>query len=661
MNHWITFLGAVLVLGLSVWISLNTKPKTFRKIVSVSLFFVVIAGLLFYGFGLNAPSGGAGEAVINAFRTVLYTISLFGGGEKFDALMKAGGWFSQNILWQILYWAVHYTAVFVTASALLITWGKKVMRAFRLMFPRDTITVLYADGNVFRYLDELEQDDTATPVYAGPYSKETENKIREYNAGYAPLEDVKPDGKWLKKYLRFRKDQKNIRIVSVSSDDMKASGFLDTAVKSLQTLGISSKRVRIYVRGEDVLRYEFLAERKDSEGNLYVSDVYTQSEIAAHTLMNEMMPYKTVEFDYDTCRAKDSFRAMVIGFGDSGQDALRYLVRYGQFLGSEFEADVLDSKADSTAGLFRELYEDMMKRYRIRIHNADGFSREVYSLLTEEKKMNYIVICTGDQKTNLELLKNLETYKMMHPECFAEHAAIAVCTKDYIEIRSDSGNSVIRPSDLSVIFASHADISARNINDLYYRGKVEKNENREATAEELANYWYKKDPMDRLSSISSAEFIPTFYACAGLEGKSREEVQKAIEEKLIHVLPELEHLRWNAFESSVGVKTMSEEEFRRRAENGTQAVLKALKSGSEEDFLEAKRQFGKARKDLGPYGLGGIHVCLTDWDRLDDIWKIYFPYVKKYNELLESRNEKPVRITDFKELDEKNIWHMLDL
>ena len=79
---------------------------------------------------------------------------------------------------------------------------------------------------------------------------------------------------------------------------------------------------------------------------------------------------------------------------------------------------------------------------------------------------------------------------------------------------------------------------ARHINDVDYRKKVT---GKEISKEELADQWYRKDPMDRLSSMSSAEFLRTYIACAGCEGMNKNEVEKLIDEKLIRILPELEH------------------------------------------------------------------------------------------------------------------------
>lgn len=106
---------------------------------------------------------------------------------------------------------------------------------------------------------------------------------------------------------------------------------------------------------------------------------------------------------------------------------------------------------------------------------------------------------------------------------------------------------------------------------------------------------------------------------------------------------------------------MPKEEFKKRIANTSVLIDKAVESGTKEDLGAAMKAFSRTRKDLGPYGLGGMHACLADWEDLDELWNMYLPLVLKYNTLMAKHELKLVRLNDFKELDEKNVYHMLDV
>lgn len=659
MNNWISLITALLTIAIAVFVSLKCDTKRMQKIIFCCLFIVVISGLGFYGFGLAKPEDTLGTMIINGFKTVGYTISMFGGGEKFDTLMNANGWFASSIFWQITYWIVHLLAVFVTASTLLITWGKKLLNRMKLILPAKKIAILYCNNDKrYAHISKLENEKYRV-IYVGNYSKDVNNKLADYAVDYISEQEMDENGQWLKRHLWFKKKDKQIRVLCLNDNDQQNIRFINKLIKSFKNLKVNSEQTSVYVLGENIIDYDFMADLRDENGHRYISEIYSSGELAAHKLMQMAMPYTSVEFDHETCKARESFNSMVIGFGDVGQEVLRYLVRYGQFLGSEFKADVFDCSMNENGGLFSQLYEDMMKRYDINLHNINAFSKDIYGFFNPENKINYLVVCTGDEETNHEIIEDIRLYKRLHEDCFSKKAVIASCTKHKIEIHDGNGEIItLDPTSVSELLSKPVDMIARHINDVDYRKKVT---GKEVSKEELADQWYRKDPMDRLSSMSSAEFLRTYIACSGVEGMNKNEVEKLIDEKLIKILPELEHLRWNAFESSMGVTTMSVEEFKENVSKCDGLVEKALKSGDKKDLEAAKKQFAITRKNIGPYGLGGKHVCLTDWEKLDELWKIYEPMLIKYNELMEKNDLRKASTLDFKQLDEKNIYHMLDV
>ncbi len=662
MKLFIPMIGAVAMVILVTLISIHTSEKRMQRIIYICLFISVIAGLLFYGLGLSRPEDTPAETVINIFRTIEYTMSMYAGSERYNVLMSASDWFAASPFLQIVYWIVHMLAVFVTAGALLITWGKRLLKRLRMMIPRREICILYCNTDErYRLLEELEEVPCHT-ILTGDIYEGAVSLLADYSCTFVPTDEFKADGKWLRRALFPNKLNKKIRVVCLADRDENAHRFLKNLFASFKAKGIPSQQIKTTILADNPTRYSFLADISDINGNKYITEVYTPSELTARQLMHRDMPYKTMSFNTETCRAEENFRAIVIGCGSVGQDLLRYLVRYGQFLGSEFEADVIDSAGSKTCGLFREMYSGMIERFNIRFHTFDALSDKMYDLFDANRKIHYLAVCAGSEKMNTEILRTLRTFRQLHPEYFAEKSIMASCTREHIEtIYSDESSAVLRPLAVRTLMNDYFDAAARYVNEVEYRAKVEKSSNEKLTVRDYMNQWYRKDPMDRLSAIAAAEFLPTFVACSGTENMTRAEAENEINTRLIRILPELEHLRWNAFESSMGVVQMPKEEFEKRIANTSVLIDKAVESGTKDDLGAAMKAFSRTRKDLGPYGLGGMHACLADWEDLDELWNMYLPLVLKYNTLMAKHELKLVRLNDFKELDEKNVYHMLDV
>ena len=656
MSKYLPLIGALLMILLAVYISLRSDTEKMQRMIFSCLFLVVISGLGFYGLGLSTPEDTIGQSIINAVKTVAYTISMFGGGEKYDALMKVNGWFANSIFWQVAYWIVHLLAVFVTASAVLITWGKKLLSRIRLMFPDRDLCILYCDNdNRTSYAAQLEEKGYRI-VYVGEFTKEANNKLSEYRVAFVNEKQISRDGKWLIPFVLIRKNTMNIQVICVAEDDSKAVAFLKILFDSFRNRKVSARNVKAHILGKNLVDYAFVANAVDYENNRYITEIYSVGEMVAHKLVAKAPPYKTMEFNYDTCMATNDFNAMIIGFGDVGQDVLRYLVRNAQFLGSHFRADVYDMNIKNCGGLFRQLHSGMLEMYDIRFHDLDAFGTMMYENFEKDTKINYIVACTGDDDVNRQIINNMQTFRQMHGEYFEENVIMACCSKTKVELLFADGDvEYMKAVDVDDFINDSLNMLARHVNDVYYLSMAG------YTRLELTDLWYKKDPIDRLSSIAAAEYLKTYFACSNAWNLNKAELEELIDTKLSKILPEMEHMRWNAFESSIGVVKMSKEEFTENVNKCLELTRAALKSGSEDDLAKAEAQFAITRKNLGPYGVGGKHACLTDWEDLEELWEIYEPLMAEYNELMKMHGKKPAKAVEFKQLDSKNIYHMLDI
>ena len=139
----------------------------------------------------------------------------------------------------------------------------------------------------------------------------------------------------------------------------------------------------------------------------------------------ELHPVNYVKVENDAT-ISSPFNAMVIGFGEVGMDAVRFLYEFGAFVKcnsrngkverSEFHCHVVDEKMEELAGVFTanapsietskkwKQEEDKM----INLYSIDCRSVEFYEKIKKWiEKLNYIVVATGDDETNISLAVRL--------------------------------------------------------------------------------------------------------------------------------------------------------------------------------------------------------------------------------------------------------------
>lgn len=133
-----------------------------------------------------------------------------------------------------------------------------------------------------------------------------------------------------------------------------------------------------------------------------------------------------------------TFTSLVVGFGQTGRDAVRFLYEFGAFVDSEstddsvrrspFECHVVDSKMKDIEGGFiasvpniriqssSPSWGDRFAANNIFLHNCNygdnAFYRKVLSKIAS--KLNYVVLAAGDDETNITVAVNIMEYVRAH-------------------------------------------------------------------------------------------------------------------------------------------------------------------------------------------------------------------------------------------------------
>ena len=175
-------------------------------------------------------------------------------------------------------------------------------------------------------------------------------------------------------------------------------------------------------------------------------NILDSSRLSVQLLMQKPSyhPVRFVDVDTETATVKNRFEALILGFGETGQDALKFLYEFGAFLHhdcasnfteetaknaitvrSPFHCDVVDGNMDvimreflhNTPAITNSFNAIQDKNGKwipdlndplISFHQAKFNSQDYINLIEDRiKKVNYIVLALGSDELNISALNDL--------------------------------------------------------------------------------------------------------------------------------------------------------------------------------------------------------------------------------------------------------------
>ena len=579
-----------------------------------------LCGLAFYTLAFLNGAEGVPEILQAVLRGVYTTCLMFMGRNDISSMTRLAPWFEASVGLQILFWAAHLSALFVSAAALLSTIGQKLLQTLRLFFARaDTVYLIFSlHEESLRLGRELQRQGLVVLVDPRPAPELSEQvlafggAVRQlaYAQGGLPLER-------LLSQLRLRKSgHRRAVILALDASETVNIALVGNLIELLEQSGLPPERVRFTLRSHGELDYSQLAQFERAGGTRYDVDAISDAELSARLLIHELPPYRALTFD-ENGAAQQDFCALVIGFGQVGQHTLRQIVMNGQFAGGHFSAVVVDRDAARLSGQFAARYAGMMQAYDIRLMDLDTRSTDFYRLLDElAPKLNYVVVCLGSDEANYETTADLERAFARMEEERRPMILASVCNKRTVATTGRNIRFVDRQEQVyssRVILRDQVDHMAMAVNVSY-------NEEMGGPAD-IRAAWRQAGYFSRESSRASADFIPAMLKMAGqIEGApvDADAFAALLEQRpaLLEHLSITEHLRWNAFHYAMGYTVMPHEEVALRAERGIDPVQK------------------------DPNRLR--HACLVSWEELDALSALIGPLLGNPE-------------LDYKELDRNNV------
>lgn len=179
-----------------------------------------------------------------------------------------------------------------------------------------------------------------------------------------------------------------------------------------------------------------------------------EAQLAIKTMMCNPLthPANYVDFDYHTAKAHSAFHCLIIGFGETGEEAFKFLYEHGQFIhpedfkGKHVIFHIVDPKADQKKGFFEMRYPCLSPsnhlsalQAEIQWHSHSAGDGRFWELMKEIKdELNYVVIATGSDNRNIAITYDLGEYALRWRKRRLEKFGIVVrCYNNINESRYD--------------------------------------------------------------------------------------------------------------------------------------------------------------------------------------------------------------------------------
>lgn len=603
-------IGVAAILFFLALLNLASKNRFKKRIMGICIGTSIVAGFIFYGWAYVEILSDPVEAML---RTLFNVCKMFGGSNDYDEI--AGTLLFKKYPFAVwVFWVVHFMAFYVTASTAIATIGGRMLQRIRIArLRRGTLQIIYGiNANSLDYARRQINVLHRAVVFIGNSDAALESAVNSIG-GVIEQNGEHPDAALLKR-LGIRPGKRQVEIAALHEDGIRNIVFARELLQAFRDAQIHPDQTVLLAQGMDEMQAGLMVARKDryGYGNAMSFDEY---ELAARLMVQKLPPCDTIRFDEQGCAAED-FHALLVGFGRMGRAALNQLLLNGQFHGSNFRADIFDTKAQNGTLHNHEIF----KHYDVRFHAADGKSDALYAFLEEHgSALRYIVLCTGSEKENRDLAQDISHWMKEHG-----HAPdIAQCTGRGLVITITGAQTPqyhpIYGSDILDI--GRIDRMAMEINHAYC----------EKTEKTALDNWKECPYFSRMSSRAAADFHPAVLRAAGKTAQQVLNGDWPPHEQMLENLAITEHMRWCAFHYVMGFKPMSAAEFEQRAP----LYRKEMQETDKSDLRIGKDMITKK------------HACLVPWEDLDA--------------LSERENALTGGHVDYKQKDRNNILELPDL
>lgn len=227
-----------------------------------------------------------------------------------------------------------------------------------------------------------------------------------------------------------------IFFLSDNEDDNIKSTLIMRLAASKGDASLQNKPINIYCharRDNQNVILEDMALDGNETSNITVRIIDSSYLSVLSLKMNPA--YHPVNFvKKDTSRAvvQSPFTALIVGFGETGRDTLKFLYEFGAFVGedgqkSAFKCYAIDQNMDALRGDFYMKAPALVGNNEVELIQCSNQTPQFWDKLREViHQLNYVVIAIGDDQKSISFAINLYEFACRYRENNLEHFKIFV-------------------------------------------------------------------------------------------------------------------------------------------------------------------------------------------------------------------------------------------
>lgn len=457
-------------------------------------------------------------------------------------------------------------------------------------------------------------------------------------------------GKGLNKIVPWLKRAENN--LYILSDSQKMN--LDILEELWKNKDLFNCRVYCHAKKEGLVnRYDSITDVKDRIR--FVDSSYLAVEyLKKH---DTLLPVKFVDIAKEEGNGNlgyvtSSFNCAVIGFGETGKEALKFLYEFGAFPDinngkAPFKCHVFEKNIDREIGEFgvdiRTLHSPEVSESEFVLHTYEVGSIEFRSEIMElVNELNYVVVCLGDDDTNLNIALNIVEMAVLNGRDISRNFCIAVkqtrlteLNKETLDNANKSYAGCLHPfgmqetiwkteiisnekmdKDARRFFESYTVLSAKINKKLYPDYPVDTWEQREAKSRsEASSHGTRCDAKRKIAQdysnclhvttkrilCSSSGVGPGLILPVNVDKDGKEDkdgtVHCTAEVEILEHLAVCEHLRWEASHLMLGYRpTSGEKDNEKKLHNCILPYKQLDESTKHYDWLVVKNSIAESEQ-----------------------------------------------------------------
>ncbi|MFR9524277.1 MAG: hypothetical protein SNH94_06870 [Rikenellaceae bacterium] len=543
----------LLALIIALTLIISKSKVTVAQVRNILAPIVVVGVFVLYYIGYSQAPLIAGEGVIiTMLRAAQFTARIF-------VLMVDYKGIELAMQSPVYYWsfvAVNILAVVLFVLSAISLFARRTYGWMKLLAKLNAESYIFTNANeesLHLARDIRHDKPRAMVIFLRPMAEKGDsalfNRVEAMGGIYIETPNKNPLEVSL---IRWHMARSRSHIFFISDEEERNVADVIELSNSINRLSQEAiqQNVHLYIRFySNDIRASFEEQARTSCSKVEYT-IFSDAELIAYQVVEDYAPVDCVKLDTTKGCATEDYQVMIVGFDRKGRAILRKMIEFGQFVGSEFKATIVDKNVEQKRGSFAALYPALEENYNLNFVQSHVGEPQFFKLLKAEvATLKQIVVALGNDSLNIQTA--IEIHRMLLQLDREQVQILAVVNSDetYNYIHTSQELSAINCiGQQSTIFTEEnvvkgaISLGARRINEYYRRHNPSKPE------------WRGLEYIKKESNISVALHAYTKLRLLGLTAEdfarlgSEDEFRAWLAQNPTRFenLARTEHLRWNA-------------------------------------------------------------------------------------------------------------------